>query len=32
MSMIRKGQVVGISQGDSVSLAKFVEELFKVSA
>jgi transposase-like protein len=32
MSMIRKGQVKGISQGDSVSQAKFVEELFGISA
>jgi len=32
MSMIRKGQVKGISQGDSVSQMKFIEELFGVSA
>ena len=32
MSMIRKGQVKGISQGDSVSQAKFIEELFGISA
>jgi len=32
MSMIRKGQVNGISQGDSVSQAKFIEELFGISA
>jgi transposase, IS6 family len=32
MSMIRKGQVNGISQGDNVSQAKFIEELFGISA
>ncbi|WP_242042134.1 DDE-type integrase/transposase/recombinase [Leptolyngbya sp. FACHB-541] len=32
MSMIRKGQVKGISQGDSVSQVKFIEELFGISA
>jgi transposase-like protein len=32
MNMIRKGQVSGISQGDSVSQAKLIEELFGVSA
>jgi hypothetical protein len=32
MSMIRKGQVKGISQGDSLSQAKFIEELFGISA
>ena len=32
MSMIRKGQVNGTSQGDSVSQAKFIEELFGISA
>lgn len=32
MSMIRKGQVNGISQGDRVSQAKFIEELFGISA
>jgi IS6 family transposase len=32
MSMIRKGQVKGISQGDSLSQAKFIEELFGMSA
>jgi transposase-like protein len=32
MSMIRKGQVKGISRGDSVSQAKFIEELFGMSA
>ena len=32
MSMIRKGQVKGISKGDSVSQAKFIEELFGISA
>lgn len=32
MSMIRKGQVKGVSKGDSVSQAKFIEELFGISA
>jgi IS6 family transposase len=32
MSMIRKGQVKGIRKGDSVSQAKFIEELFGISA
>jgi transposase-like protein len=32
MSMIRKGQVKGISRGDSVSQAKLIEELFRISA
>lgn len=32
MSMIRKVQVKGISQGDSVSQAKFIEELFRLRA
>ena len=32
MSMIRKGQVNKIAQGDSVSQAKFIEELFEVVA
>jgi transposase-like protein len=32
MSMIRKGQVKGISQGDSVSQAEFINKLFRVSA
>lgn len=32
MSMIRKGQVKRIAQGDSVSQAKFVEEIFGVGA
>lgn len=32
MNMIRKGQVKGISKGDSVSQANFVEEIFGVSA
>jgi transposase-like protein len=32
MSMIRKGQVKGISKGDGVSQAKFIEELFGISA
>jgi transposase-like protein len=32
MSMIRKGQGKEISQGDSVSQAKFIEELLGISA
>ena len=32
MSMIRKGQVKGISQVDSVAQVKFFEELFGISA
>ncbi|MDV2997256.1 MAG: hypothetical protein N4J56_006961 [Chroococcidiopsis sp. SAG 2025] len=32
MSMIRKGQAKGIEQGDGVSSAKFIEELFGVVA
>ena len=32
MDMIRKGQANGIEQGNSVSQAKFIEELFGVSA
>jgi len=32
MSMIRKGQVKGIKQGDSLSHAQFIEELFGVVA
>ncbi|MBD2079290.1 IS6 family transposase [Leptolyngbya sp. FACHB-17] len=32
MAMIRKGQVKGISQGDSVSQAAFINEIFGVSA
>lgn len=32
MSMIRKGQVNGIDQGDSVSQVKFIEAIFGVSA
>ena len=32
MSMIRKGQVKGISKGDSVSQAKFIEALLGISA
>lgn len=32
IDMIRKGQVKGISQGDSVSQAEFVNEIFGVSA
>lgn len=30
MNMIRKGQVKGIEQGDSVSQAQFIEEIFGV--
>lgn len=32
MAMIHKGQVKGISQGDSVSQSEFINELFGVSA
>jgi transposase-like protein len=32
MAMIRKGQVKGVNQGDSVSQAEFINELFGVSA
>lgn len=32
MSMIRKGQVKGVSPGDSVSQVKFIEELFGINA
>jgi transposase-like protein len=32
MAMIRKGQVKGISRGDSVSQAHFINEIFGVSA
>ena len=32
MSMIHKGQVKGITKGDSVSQVKFIEELLGVSA
>jgi transposase-like protein len=32
MSMIRKGQAKGISKGDSVSQARFIEKLFGMSA
>ncbi|MBD1847199.1 DDE-type integrase/transposase/recombinase [Cyanobacteria bacterium FACHB-63] len=32
MSMIRKGQVKGINQGDSVSQAQFINEIFGVIA
>jgi transposase-like protein len=32
MNMIRKGQVSGINQGDSVSQAKFIEAIFGASA
>ncbi|MBD1998280.1 IS6 family transposase [Leptolyngbya sp. FACHB-541] len=31
MNMIRKGQVKGINQGDSVSQAKFIEEIFGIA-
>jgi hypothetical protein len=31
MNMIRKGQVNGIDQGDSVSQAKFIEEICKIA-
>jgi len=31
MNMIRKGQVNGINQGDSVSQAKFIKEIFGVA-
>ncbi len=32
MNMMRKGQVSGINQGDSVSQAKFIEAMFGVIA
>ncbi len=32
MNMIRKGQVSGINQGDSVSQAKFIAAIFGASA
>ncbi|MBD1868487.1 integrase [Cyanobacteria bacterium FACHB-471] len=32
MNMIRKGQVNGIDQGDSVSQVRFIEALFGVTA
>jgi transposase-like protein len=32
MNMIRKGQVKGIDQGDSVSGVKFIEALFGIAA
>jgi transposase-like protein len=32
MAMLRKGQVKGVSQGDSVSQVEFINELFGVSA
>jgi transposase, IS6 family len=32
MNMIRKGQVKGLEQGDSVSQAKFIEALFGIAA
>jgi hypothetical protein len=31
MNIIRKGQVKGINQGDSVSQAEFIEEIFGVA-
>jgi transposase-like protein len=30
MNMIRKGQVKGVKQGDSVSQAKFIEAIFRI--
>jgi len=32
MNMLRKGQVKGIDQGDSVSQAKFIESIFEIAA
>ena len=32
MSMIRKGQVKGVEQGDRVSQAKFIEAIFEIAA
>lgn len=32
MNMIRKGQVKGIDQGDSMSQAKFIEAIFGITA
>ena len=32
MSMIRKGQVKGVEQGDSVSQVKFIESIFEIAA
>lgn len=32
MNMIRKGQVNGVDQGDSVSQARFIESLFEIAA
>jgi IS6 family transposase len=32
MNMIRKGQVKGVKQGDSVSQAKFIESIFGIAA
>src|ERR671917_494515 len=31
MSLIRKGQVKGVEQGDSVSQAKFIESIFEIA-
>jgi IS6 family transposase len=32
MNMIRKGQVKGVKQGDSVTQVKFIEALFDIAA
>jgi IS6 family transposase len=32
IAMMRKGQMKGINQGDCVSQAKFIHELFRVAA
>jgi hypothetical protein len=32
MNIVRKGQVTGIVQGNSISQARFIEELFGVIA
>jgi IS6 family transposase len=32
MSMIRKGQVKGVEQGDGVSQVKFIEAIFGIAA
>jgi hypothetical protein len=31
MNMIRKGQVKGVEQGDSVSQARFIESIFEIA-
>jgi transposase, IS6 family len=31
MNMIRKGQVNGVEQGDSVSQARFIESIFEIA-